>query len=86
MDERRKLMMMHKALYLRDDIDRLYVSRKEGARGIEDSVNTLIRWLEDYIKRNQERVITVTRNNTKIKKTTIRKQKWEEKQLDRHFK
>ena len=28
----RKLMTMHKALYPRDDIDRLYVYRKEGGR------------------------------------------------------
>ena len=35
-------MRMHKALYLRDDVDRLYVSRKEGGRGfasIEDCIN-----------------------------------------------
>ena len=29
----RKLMTMHKALHPRDDVDRLYVSRKEGGRG-----------------------------------------------------
>ena len=37
----RKLMTMHKAFYPRDDIDRLYVSRKEGGKGlasIKDSV------------------------------------------------
>ena len=38
----RKLMTMNKALYLIDDADRLYVSRKEGEIGlasIEDSVD-----------------------------------------------
>ena len=38
----RKLMTMHKALHARDDVDRLYVSRKEEGRGlasIEDSVD-----------------------------------------------
>ena len=43
MDQRtRKLMTMHKALHLRDDVDRVYVSRKEGGRRlacIEDSVD-----------------------------------------------
>ena len=43
MDQRtRKLMTMHKALHPRNDVDRLYVSRKEGGRGlasIEDSVD-----------------------------------------------
>ena len=36
---------MHKALHLRDDVDRLYVSRKERGRGfasIEDSVDASI--------------------------------------------
>ena len=36
-------MTMHKALHPRDDVDRLYVPRKEGVRGlgiIEDSVDT----------------------------------------------
>ena len=44
MDQRtRKLMTMHKALQPRDDVDRLYVQRKEGKRrlpSIEDSVDT----------------------------------------------
>ena len=43
MDQRSsKLMSMHKALHPRDDVDRLYVSRKEGGRGLassEDSVD-----------------------------------------------
>ena len=54
MDQRtRKLMTMHKALHPRDDADRLYVSRKEGGRGlasIEDSVDASIQRLEDYIQ------------------------------------
>ena len=48
----RKLMAMHKALHPRDDVDRFYVSRKEGERrlaGIEDSVHASIQQLEDYI-------------------------------------
>ena len=49
----RKLLTMHKALHPRDDVDRLYVSRKEGGReiaSIEDSVDASIQRLEDYIK------------------------------------
>ena len=41
----RKLMTMQKALYPRDDVDRLYVSRREGRRGlasIEDSLDVSI--------------------------------------------
>ena len=46
-------MMVHKALYARDFINRLNVSRKEGGRGlanIENSVDASIRGLEDHIK------------------------------------
>ena len=46
MDQRtRKLMTMHKALNPKDDIDRQYVSRKEGGSelaSIEDSVDASI--------------------------------------------
>ena len=46
MDQRtKKLMTMHKALRPRDEVDRLYVPRKEGERGlasIEDSFGTSI--------------------------------------------
>ena len=50
-------MAMHKALHPRDDVDRLYVSRKEGGRGlasIEDSVDTSIHRLENYIQNTKE--------------------------------
>ena len=46
----RKLMTMHKALHPRDDVDRLYLSRKEGGRGLastEYSVDASIQWSED---------------------------------------
>ena len=46
----RKLMAMHMALPLRDDIVRLNVSRKEGGRGlasIEDCVDALIQGLKN---------------------------------------
>ena len=79
----RKLMTMYKALHPRDDIDRLYVPRNEGVRGltsIEDSVDAGIQPLEDYIKKRRGRMITATRNytgNTRTNRTTInRKQKW----------
>ena len=88
-----KLMTMHKTLHPRDDVDRLYVSRKEGRRGfasIEVNVDCSIQWLEDYIEKRRERLVTATRNNTdnaRTNRTTItRKQKWEEKQLYGRFK
>ena len=59
MDQRtRKLMTMHKALHPRDDVDKLYVSRGEGGRGlgrIEDTVDVSIQRLEDYIEKDKGR-------------------------------
>ena len=94
MDQRtRKLMTMHKALHPRDDVDRLYVPRKEGGRGlasIEDSVDTSIQRFEHYIGKQERGLITAIRNNTDKmidKRMTItRKQKWEGKQLYERFK
>ena len=57
---------MHKALHSRDDVERLYVSRKEGGRGlasIEDSIDASIQWLEEYIQKHEGGLITVTRND-----------------------
>ena len=85
-------MTVHKALHPRDDIDRLYVSRKEGGRGvasIEDSVDASIQPLEDYIEKHERGLITATRNdtdNTIDDRMTTRKQKWEKKQLYGRFK
>ena len=79
MDQRtRKLRIMHKVLHPRDDIDRLYASRKIGERGlasIKDSTDALIQQLEDYVEKHEGRLITAIRN-TMINRTEItRKQK-----------
>ena len=86
-------MTMHKALHPRDDVDRLYVSRKDGRRwlaSIEDSVDTSIQRLEDYIEKHEGRLITAIRNNTDNtidnRMTKTRKLKWTEKQLHWRFK
>ena len=86
-------MTIHEALHHRDDVDRLYVSRKEGRRGltgIEDSVDASIQWLEDYIEKCGGRLITATENNTdntSINRTEMTwKQKWEERQQYGRFK
>ena len=84
---------MHKTLHPRDDVDRLYVSRKEGGRGlgsIEDSVDASIQRLENYIEKHERGLITAIRNDTDNmideRMTTTRKQKWEGKQLYERFK
>ena len=94
MDQRtRKLMTMHKALHPRDDVDRLYVPRKEGGRGlasIKDSVVTSIQRIEDYIEKHERGLITAIRNNTNNtidnRMIITWKQKWEGKQLYGRFK
>ena len=93
MDQRtRKLMIMHKTVHPRDDVDRLYVSNKDGRKGItciEDSVDASIQRLEDCIEKHDGGLITAIRNdtdNTMDNRMTItRKQKWEEKQLFGRF-
>ena len=91
MDQRtRKLMTMHKVLHPRDDVDRLYVPRKEGGRGIasiKDIVIAFIQRLEDYIEKHEGGLITAIRNNTiDNKMTKTKKQKLEGKQLHGRFK
>ena len=94
MDQRtRKLLTRHKALHPRDDVYRLYISRKEGRRGlasIEDTVDVSIQRLEDYIEKYERGLITTIRNDTDNtideRMTTTRKQKWERKQLYVRFK
>ena len=94
MDQKpRKLMTMHKALYPRDNDDRLYVSRREGGRILtsnEDSIDTSIQRLKDCIEKRGGRLITATRNNTNNTRTSgttmTRRQTWEEKQFYERFK
>ena len=83
---------MHKALHPRDDVDRLYVSRKERRRGlacIEDSSDVSIQRLENYIEKHGG-LITAIRNDTDYtmdnRMTITWKQKWEDKQLYGRFK
>ena len=57
----RKLMTMHKALYPRGDLHRLYVLRKEGGRRLastDGSVDASIQRLEDYIEKHERGPIT----------------------------
>ena len=85
---------MLKTLHPRDDMNRLYMSRKEGRRGlasIEDCVGASQQGLKKYTKKSKERLITAACNsngNIKInrKSTKTIKQKWEEKQLYGYFK
>ena len=69
MDQRtRKLMTMHNALHLRDDMERLYVSRKRKMRTRQYCVDASIQELEDFIQKKKERLMTATNNTTDNKK------------------
>ena len=60
-------MTMNKALLPGDDVDRLYVSRNEGGRGLasfEDSVDASIKRLEDYIGKHEGGLITAIKKDT----------------------
>ena len=93
MDQRTRKLTMQKALHPRVDVERLYVPRKEGGRelaSIEDSIDTSIQRLEDYIEKHERGLITAIRNNTDNtidnRMTITRKQKLEGKQLYGRFK
>ena len=77
---------MHKPLHPIDNVDRLYVSRKEGGRGlanIEESIDASIQRLENYTEEHEGGLITGIRNDTDNtmanRRTITRKQNWEEK-------
>ena len=55
-------MTMHKVLHPRDYIDRLYVLRKEGGRGLP-TLKIASMQLEDYLKKHGGRLIIATRNS-----------------------
>ena len=83
----RKLMTVHTAKHPRNDVDQLYVSRKERERGlviIEDNVDALIQLLEGYIEKWGERLMIATRKNTYTK--SIIMTKITRKYLCRHVK
>ena len=78
---------MHKTFHPRDDVDRLYVSRKKGGRGlasIEDNVDASIQRLEDDIQKHNGGLTIAIGNDTDHtmdnRMAITRKQKWEGKQ------
>ena len=55
-------MTIHKALHPRDDIYRLYMSRKEGGRGhasIEDCINVSTKGFEEHKERLMQPVTAI---------------------------
>ena len=84
-------MTMPEALHPRDDVNRLYVSRKNGSglATIKDSVIALIQRLEDYSKQLQSKTDYGDKKNTdnaSINRTKITKDKNGKKNHYGHFK
>ena len=90
----RKLFTIYGGLHPKSDVDRLYIPRKEGGRGlisIEDCVELAVRGLEVYVHESEERLIQAARGNKvdgleaasvlKKSKKEKRLQDWEEKAL-----
>ena len=88
------MFTIYGALNPKSDVDRLYISRKEGGRGlisIKDCVELAIRGLEVYVHRCEERLIQAARGEKidgleaasvlKRSKKEKRLEDWEEKVL-----
>ena len=61
------MFTIYGALHPKSDVDRLYIPRKEGGRGListEDCVELAIRSLEVYVHGSEERLIQAARGDT----------------------
>ena len=95
----RKLLTMHNGLHPKSNVDRIYIPREEGGRGlisVEDCVESVTLGLERYINDSDERLIKAARkisgghnNETeveyKIRKKNERKEQWREKVMHGQF-
>ena len=94
----RKLFTIYGALHPKSDVDRLYIPRKEGGRGlisIKDCVELTIRGLEVYVHGCEERLIQAAREDKidgleaasvlKRSNTEKRLKDWKEKVLHRQY-
>ena len=90
----RKLFTIYGRLHPKSDVDRLYIPRKDGGRGliaIEDCVELAVRGLEEYVHGSEERLLQAARGDRvdgleaasvlKKAKKEKRLQNWEEKAL-----
>ena len=90
----KKLFTIYGALHPKSDVDRIYMLRKEGGKGlisIEDCIQLAIRGVEVYVNGSQERLIQTTRGDKidgleaasvlKRSKKEKRLEDWEEKVL-----
>ena len=94
----RKLLTMHKAFHPRDDVDRLYVGRKDGGRGlisIEECVENSVLGLRECVENSSERLIRAAKDwyevseesvdDLKRRRAAERKERWKEKPMHGQF-
>ena len=92
------MFTIYRALHPKSDVERLYIPRKKGGRGlisIEDCVELAIRSLEVYVHGSEERLIQAARGDNidgleaasvlKISKKEKRLEDWKEKVLHDHY-
>ena len=90
----RKLLTMHGGLHPKSNVDRLYIPRKEGGRGllnVEDVINLAVIGPERYVCNSNELLLTVARAANeyeddseaeyKLRRKNDRYQAWKEKTL-----
>ena len=84
-------MTMHNRLHLKTNVDRLYIPRKEGIRGmqgVKEAVKLTNVGLENFVKESRERLLTAARSVDvdliePMRETTVetKKQKKEERTI-----
>ena len=85
----RKQMNIYKSLHPRSDIDRLYVPRKKGGRGLqslEDLVMIEETSLAEYVNNIQEPTLQKLKSERIVKDSVSTKNKKEEIKKDREYK
>ena len=83
----RKLFTIYGALHPKSDVDRLYIPRKEGGRGListEDCVESAITGLEVYIHGSEERLIQAAKGDKidGLEAVSVLKRSKKEKRLE----
>ena len=96
----RKIMTMNGALHPKSDVDRLYIARQRGGRGLQSVLETVqseensLRW---YVKNSQEHLLKAVHNQQEINNDSIkpseytdqkrreREDKWHEKVMHVQF-
>ena len=95
----RKLLTSHNAFHLRSNVDRIYLPRDKGGKGlkeIEDTVAEAVIDLHQYVKGSEEKILIAARKvkeineeeivtEFKMRKQNERRESWKDKTLHGHY-